>query len=112
MRPLKKLQKEVKSTGNSFRRFDLVDRCPNAFAGLRPSNERLNFDGSPVNRLTAYAAQTVATPREWAVLLVERRFAHSIFDLGDLRVEIGEEAQIALKDRVLDLVGGKVVTTP
>jgi len=47
----------------------------------------------------------------WAIFAHERKYARSVFTMGDLQVAIEEEAQHALKDKVLDLVDGRIVST-
>jgi hypothetical protein len=90
----------------------LIERCGDSMAGLRPSSEsRLCFHAEPVNRVAAYSSRP-APELEWAILLFERKYAHSVFAVGDLDVEIGDEAQAALKGKVLDLVDGKIITIP
>ncbi|MBI3851652.1 MAG: hypothetical protein HY298_15450 [Verrucomicrobia bacterium] len=88
----------------------LVEVCGDAMAGLRPTSEgRLSFRTEPVNRLAAYSARPAATKWEWAILLFERKYAHSVFVIGEFEFEIGEEAQTALKGKVLDLVDNKII---
>ena len=89
----------------------LVERCGDAMAGLRSSEGRLSFHCEPVNRVAAYSARP-APNLKWAILLFERKFAHSVFRVGDLEVEIGEEAQTGLSGHVLDLVDCKIITIP
>lgn len=89
----------------------LVERCGDAMASLGSSEGRLSFHSEPVNRVAAYSARP-ALKLEWAILLFERKFAHSVFKVGDFEVEIGEEAQAGLSGHVLDLVDGKIVTIP
>ncbi len=91
----------------------LVERCGDAMVGLRPTSEgRLNFHTEPVNRLASYSAPSTATEWEWALFAFERKCAHSVFVIGDIEIEIGEEAQTRLKGSVLDLVNGKIITIP
>lgn len=88
----------------------LVARCGDAMAGLKPRlGSRLSLHAEPLNRVAAYSARP-APELEWAVLLFERKYAHSVFVIGDFDVEIGDEAQAALKGNVLDLVDGKIIT--
>jgi len=42
----------------------------------------------------------------------ERKYAHSLFVIEDFEVEIGGEAQAALKSSLLDLVDGRIITIP
>ena len=89
----------------------LVERCGDAMAGLRPtSGDRVSFHGEPVNRVAAHVARPVPE-LEWAILLFERKYAHSVFVIGDFDVEIGDEAQAALKGKVLDLADGRIITS-
>ncbi len=88
----------------------LVERCGDAMAGLRATSEgRLGFDAKAVNRVAAYSARPVPQ-LEWAILLFERKYAHNVFVLGDFEVEIADEAQDALKGKILDLADGKITT--
>jgi len=90
----------------------LVERCGDAMAGLRPESERrAGFYTEPVNRVAPYSNRTATKELEWAVFAFERKYAHSVFAVGDVEVQIGEEAQAALKGRTLDLVDGKIITT-
>ena len=85
----------------------LVERCGDAMVGLSPtSGGRLSFHTEPVNRVAASLTRPVPQ-LEWTILLFERKFAHSVFVIGDFEVEIGNEAQAALKGKTLDLVDGK-----
>jgi hypothetical protein len=88
----------------------LVERW-DAMVGLKPTSEgRLSFHAEPVNRLTPYSARSAATEWKWGLYSFERKYAHSVFVIDDFQVEIGEEAQAALKGNVLDLVDGKIIT--
>jgi hypothetical protein len=80
-------------------------------ASLRPSEGRVHFDIEPVNRLAAYSSRP-APQRQWAILAHERKYACSVFIIGDFQVAIEEEAQHALKEKVLDLVDGRIVASP
>jgi len=89
----------------------LVECCGDMMASLRPTAGRLSFHSEPVNRVAAYSAHPV--PKlEWAILLFERKYAHCVFAIEDFEVEIGEEAQAALKGKVLDLIDGKMAVIP
>ena len=78
-------------------------------ADLRPRlGNRLSFHAEPVNRVAAYSSRPVPE-LEWAIYLFERKYAHSVFVIDDLDVEIGVEEQAALKGKILDLVGGKII---
>ena len=91
----------------------LVERCGNAMVGLTPTSEgRLSLDAEPVNRLASYSARSAATEWEWALFSFERKYAHSLFVIEDFEVEIGGEAQAALKSSLLDLVDGRIITIP
>jgi len=91
----------------------LVERGGDAMVGLSPTSEgRLSFHAESVNRLVSYSTPSAATEREWALFGFERKYAHSLFVIEDFEVEIGGEAQAALKSRVLDLVDGKIITIP
>jgi len=83
-----------------------------AMVGLRPTLEgRLSFHPEPLNRVAAYSARPAATEWEWGLYFFERKYAHTVFVIEDFEVEVGPEAQAALKGRVLDLVDGKIITT-
>ena len=47
---------------------------------------------------------------EWGIYMIDRKYAHSLFVIGDFEVGIGNEEQAALKGRVLDLVDDKIIT--
>jgi len=82
-----------------------------AMVGLRPLSEtRLSFHAEPLNCIAAYSARPAATEWEWGLYFFERKNAHAVFVIEDFEVEIGPEAQAALKGRVLDLVDGKIIT--
>ena len=88
----------------------LVERW-DAMVGLRPTSEgRLSFHAEPLNRVAAYSARHAATDWEWGLYFFERKYAHTVFVIEDFEVEIGTEAQAALKGRVLDLGDGKIIT--
>ena len=72
----------------------------------------MSFHTEPVNRVAAYSAGPAAMECDWAILLFERKYAHSVFVVGEFEFEIGEEAQAALKGKVLDLVDNKIITIP
>ena len=89
----------------------LVERCGDLMAGLGASSEgRLSSHTEPVNRVAAYSARSTASELEWAVFAFERKYAHTVFVIEDFEVEIGPEAQAALKGRVLDLIEERIIT--
>ena len=89
----------------------LVERCEEATAGLRPTEEpRPGFDAGPVNRLAS--SNRPLPGLEWEVFAVQRSPARGVFLIGGVEVEIREEEQTALKGKVLDLIHDKLVAVP
>jgi hypothetical protein len=90
--------------------IQLVEPGGDAMGGLRATSGRLNFHAEAVNRVAAHSNRP-APELEWAIYFLEWKYVQSVFVLGDLDVGIGDEAQAALQGRVLDLVGGKIITS-